>query len=126
MNALMRSSRFDDMPTVSALANGRSAWAEGRCDVTMIAKDRTASASHVRSFIWPPWTCSRLRTIDYRLAAGPVDLSHAARTEQLDDFIRPDTSSADERHAAGWFQASSSSGGSGSKKAFAAVLPTVT
>src|SRR2546428_12064668 len=51
MNASMRSSRFDDMPTVSAFANGRSAWAEA---VTSPATSIAANESHARSLISPP------------------------------------------------------------------------
>src|SRR5437773_1160586 len=48
MNALTRSSRFDDMPTVSALANGRSACADA---VRIPAITIAASTSETRSLI---------------------------------------------------------------------------
>src|SRR6267142_1740989 len=52
MNALMRSRRFDDMPTLSAFAIGRSACAIVRCEATIDATMiRTASANGVRNLI---------------------------------------------------------------------------
>src|SRR5918993_921989 len=51
MNALTRSRRFDDTPTDSGLAIGRSLWATGRSRVASATMDNTMSAPAVRSFI---------------------------------------------------------------------------
>src|SRR4029450_12998449 len=81
MNALMRSSRFDDMPTVSAFANGRSAWPE------IVASPPTTvatTASTVRTFM-----SSLLVSLVRLQTRGPVQDNGQRDSDRSSHRIRP-------------------------------------